>query len=172
VEINGAVNVTMDNVNIRLDGGELGTAGNSSITCTNLLVYSAGGTGVHLNGNGTNTCTGVTFYIQSGDVAWNGNSAQILKAPTSGQYKGLLIHLPSSNPSQLVINGNSGNQLTGSIIAPASEVVLSGNSGSSGYNTQIIGSYITLQGNSNTVINYDPAAQYALPDSPTIQLTK
>jgi hypothetical protein len=114
----------------------------------------------------------VTFYLETGDVAWNGNSAQILAAPTAGPYKGLLIHLPFSNSLPLKINGNSGNQLTGSIIAPGSEIILSGNSGSSGYNTQIIGSYITLQGNSNTVINYDPSAQYDLPDAPTIELTK
>ncbi len=172
VDIAGTVNVIANDVNIRIDGGEFRTNGNSGLTCSNLLVYGAGGTGIHLNGNGNNTCTGVTFYMQSGDVTWNGNSAQTLQAPTSGTYKGLLIYLPFSNGSQLKINGNSGNQLTGSIIAPGSEIILSGNSGSSGYNTQIIGSYITLQGNSNTVINYDPNAQYGLPDSPIIEFTK
>jgi len=172
VEMRGGANVTVTDANFRIDGGEFFTNGTGSFTCTNLLVYGAGGSGMHLNGNGNNNCTGVTFYMQSGDVTWNGNSVSSLKAPTSGVYKGLLIYIPESNGSQLKINGNSGNELTGSIIAPGSEIVISGVSGSAGYNTQIIGSYITLQGASNTVINYDPDDQYLSPDSPTIELTK
>jgi hypothetical protein len=110
--------------------------------------------------------------MQSGDVTWNGTVAQVLNAPTSGVYKGLLIYIPESNGSQLQINGTSGSELTGSIIAPGSEVQISGVSGSSGYNTQIVGEYITLNGASNTVINYDQSAQYSPPASPMIELTK
>jgi hypothetical protein len=172
VDVTGTANVIMTNANIRLDGGEFRTNGNGAFTCSNLLVYSAGGTGIHLNGNAANNCTGVTFYMQSGNVSWQGNVDQILKAPTGGPYKGLLIYIPQANGSQITINGSSGNDLTGSIIAPGSEIVISGVSGSSGYNTQIIGSHITLQGASNTTINFDASAQYNPPASPTIQLTK
>lgn len=163
-------NITFTNANVRLTSGSLISNGNVSLTCNGLLFHSAGGTGMHLNGNGVNNCAGVTFYMETGGVTWNGNSGSVLTAPTSGTYKGLLVHLPFSNGEVIKINGNSGNQLVGSIIAPNSEIILSGNSGSSGYNTQIIGEYITLQGNSNTVINFNPDDQYKLPASPTIQL--
>jgi hypothetical protein len=112
--------------------------------------------------------------MQAGDIDWNGNSDSSLKAPTSGPYKGLLMYVPVDNPdsstNQVKINGNSANELVGSIIAPDSEVFISGISGSQGYNTQIIGSYITLQGSSNTVINYDPDDQYHPSGNPTIEL--
>jgi hypothetical protein len=173
VDITGSVNLVANNVNLRINGGEFRTNGNSTLTtCSNLLVYGAGGTGVHLNGNAVNQCEGVTFYMQSGDVTWNGTVSQVLNAPTSGDYKGLLIYIPESNGSLLQINGASGSELTGSIIAPGSEIRIDGSSGSSGYNTQIIGEYITLNGASNTVINYDQSAQYSPPASPMIELTK
>jgi hypothetical protein len=72
----------------------------------------------------------------------------------------------------MTINGNSGNQLTGSIIAVSSPITINGNSGSTGLNTQIIGYTIALAGNSNTTINYNPADQYSPPANPTIELTK
>ena len=115
----------------------------------------------------------MTFFMESGDVTWNGNSNSDLKAPTSGLYKGLLMYLPASGGERTIkINGTSDNEIVGSIIAPASEVMLSGNSGSAGYNTQIISAYVTLQGNSNTTINFDPSVIYNPPDSPSIELTQ
>lgn len=170
--INGAINVTANHVNILIEGGDFQTIGHANLTCTNTMFYVAGGTGIHLNGTGSTNCTGVTFYLQTGDLKWNGTSTQVLKAPTSDTYKGLLIYVPASNGSELKINGTSSNQMVGSIIAPGSHIMFSGVSGSAGYNTQIIGSYFDVPGVSNTVINYDPSAQYNPPGSPTIQLTK
>ena len=176
VQIKGGANIDISNVNIRIDGGSFdagGGSGTGTFTCNNLLVYGAGGSGMHFSGNGHVSCTGVTFYMASGGVTWNGNSNSNLKAPTSDSdpYKGLLMYLPAGNPEVIKINGTSGNELVGSIIAPTSEVTISGNSGSNGYNTQIIASYITLQGNSNTTITFDPAKQYHPPASPSsIQL--
>jgi hypothetical protein len=137
-----------------------------------MLVYSQGGTGMSFNGNGSNTCVGVTFYMATGSVTWNGNVGNTFKAPTSGIYQGLLIYLPYGNTSSMSINGNSGNQLTGSIIAVSSPITITGNSGSSGLHTQIIGYTISMAGNSNTTINYDAAEQYNPPANPTIELTK
>ncbi len=175
LQLKGGANITLSNVNIRIDGGMFdagGGSGTGTFTCNNLLVYGAAGSGLHFSGNGQVNCTGVTFYMQSGGVTWNGNSNSNLKAPTSGPYKGLLIYLPATNTEVVKINGTSNNQLVGSIIAPGSEIYISGNSGSAGYNTQIIGNHITLAGNSNTTINYDANAQYNPPDSPTIGLTE
>lgn len=170
--INGGINVNASGVNFIITGGEFATIGHANLTCNNTMFYVAGGTGVHLNGTGSTNCTGATFYMQTGNLTWNGTSTQVLRAPTAGTYKGLLIYIPEGNGSELKINGTSSNDLVGSVIAPGSHVVLSGVSGSSGYNTQIIGSYIDILGTSNTVINYDPNAQYNPPSSPTIQLTK
>lgn len=172
VTINGNINVTANNVNFRINASNFQINGNSTFNCTNMIVHGVGGTGIEFNGNGSNQCTGVTFYMQSGKVTWNGNVAQTFKAPTAGPYKGLLMYLPYPNSADLTINGNSGNQLTGSIIAPAAPITINGNSGTAGLRTQITGYFITLNGNSNTTINYDPSEQYLPPSSPSIQLTK
>lgn len=172
VTINGSVQATANNVNFRLTASSFQINGNSTFTCADMMVHSVGGTGMEFNGNGSNNCTGVTFYMESGKVVWNGNVAQTFKAPTSGPYKGLLIYLPYGNGSELTINGNSGNELTGSIIAPSSPITINGNSGTAGLHTQVIGYFITLNGNSNTIINYNADEQYNPPAAPTIELTK
>jgi Flp pilus assembly protein TadG len=172
VTINGNTNVIANEVNFRINSGNFSINGNSTFTCSNMLVYSQGGTGMSFNGNGSNTCVGVTFYMATGSVTWNGNVGNTFKAPTSGIYQGLLIYLPYGNTSSMSINGNSGNQLTGSIIAVSSPITITGNSGSSGLHTQIIGYTISMAGNSNTTINYDAAEQYNPPANPTIELTK
>jgi Flp pilus assembly protein TadG len=153
VSINGNTNVTANNVNFRINSGGFSINGNSTFTCSNMLVYGVGGSGMAFNGNGSNSCTHVTFYMAAGSVSWNGNVANTFTAPASGDYAGLLIYMPYGNNSSLAINGNS-------------------NSGSSGMDTQIIGYTIAASGNSNTVINYNAANQYNPPDSPSIQLTK
>jgi len=172
VSIDGNVNVVANDVNFRIANSPFQINGNSSFTCTNTLVYGASGSGIEFDGNATNTCTSITFYMQAGSVIWNGNIANKFTAPTSGPYKGLLIYMPYGNKSQLTINGNSGNQLTGSIIAVSSPITINGNSGSSGMNTAIIGYTIAVAGNSNTTINYNPAQQYNPPANPSIQFTQ
>jgi hypothetical protein len=137
-----------------------------------MLVHINGGSGMHFNGNSAIYCNDVTFFASTGDVSWNGNVGIRLKAPKGGDYKGLLIYLPYGNNSELKINGNSDNQLTGSIIAVSSDIKISGNSGTSGLHTQIIGYTVTLAGHSNTVINYDPEEQWAPPDPSILTLTK
>lgn len=170
VDIKGNSDVAAHNVNFRINGGEIGINGNSTFTCSNVLVYGAGGNGMHFNGNGNNSCNGITFYMSSGSVTWNGNVSNTLTAPTSGTYKDYLIFLPYSNKDDFTINGNSGNTLAGLIVAPGSDITLSGNSGTSGFQTQLIGNTITLAGNSNTTINYQGLNPN--PGDPTIELTK
>ncbi len=127
---------------------------------------------MHFNGNGGNFCNSVTFIASTGDVTWNGNVTNRLRAPTGGTYENVLIYMPYGNSSALTINGNSGNMLTGSIIAVSSPITISGNSGTIGLHSQIIGYTVGLLGGSDTTINYDPGEQYAQVDPSGIQLTK
>lgn len=165
-------NTVAHNVNFRIDGGGFDARGDI-FTCSNMIVYGAGGSGMQFNGNGSVQCTSVTFYLASGGVKWNGNSSQNkLSAPTSGTYKGLLIYLPAGNGSDVLLNGNSNSELVGSVIAPSATISLKGNSSSAGYDSQLIGWKINIEGTANTIIKFNPAHQYAPPLNPTIQLTK
>jgi Flp pilus assembly protein TadG len=172
VTIGGTADVIANDVNFLISGGEFKMAGSSSFTCNDMLVYINGGSGMHFNGNGGNYCNNVTFYAKTGDVTWNGNVSNRFFAPTGGVYKNVLIYMPYGNNSALTINGNSGNQLTGSIIAVSSPITISGNSGTTGLHSQIIGYTVALEGNSNTTINYVAGEQYAQVDPSGIMLTK
>ena len=176
VTFNGNAHVTANYVDIKVTAGDFQINGNSTFDCDNVLVYTTGTSGgMHFNGNGVNTCTNVTFFAEKGTVSWNGNVANTFTATTEGahdEYSNLLIYMPFRNTSPLTINGNAGNSLTGSIIAVSSNVTISGNSGTTGFNSSVTGYTIEFQGNSNTTINYEPSKQFVVLEPSGILLTK
>jgi hypothetical protein len=162
-------------VNFLISGGEFQIASNGSFNCvvgTTLLVHINGGTGIRLNGNGTNTCGSVTFYASTGDVTWNGNSTNIYTAPTSGTYKGLLVYLPYGNSNPITVSGNASSEFTGSILAVSSNIQLQGNSETLALSTKIIGYTVQFSGNGTFEIDYNPSLQFAQGEPTMIQLTK
>jgi hypothetical protein len=172
VKIGGTAQIIANSVRFKLTGGEFSTAGASEMTCNDMLVYIAGGTGLHFNGASRVYCNSVTFYAETGSVSWNGNLGIRLFAPEGGDYKNLLIYMPYPNSSELAINGNSDNELTGSIIAVRAPIKISGVSGTTGLHSQIIGWTVELKGASNTVINYVPEEQWMELDPSAVTLTK
>ena len=165
-------NVTANNANFLISGGEFQINSNGNFNCSNLLVHVNGGTGMRLNGNGTNNCTGVTFYMSTGDIAWNGNSLNTFSAPTSGTYKGLLVYLPYGNSNEVVVTGNANSSFTGSIIAVSSNIRLQGNTQTLTLSTQIMGYTVEFSGNGTFQIDYNPSLQFGEGNPTMIQLTK
>lgn len=172
LSISGTARVIANDVRFKVTNGDFSTNGFTHLTCNNMLVHINGGDGVRFNGISKIECNDVTFFASTGDVTWNGNATVRLFAPKGGDYKGLLIYLPFGNNTELKINGNSNNELTGSIIAVSSDIEIAGNSGTTGLNSQIIGYTVTLAGNSNTIINYVPEDQYWEVDPTAVTLTK
>jgi hypothetical protein len=168
VTLNGG-SLTANNVNIRMTAGEFSTNGNSTFTCSNVIFHSIGGTGASFNGGSVNNCTGITFYMETGGVGWNGNVDNTFTAPASGSYKGLLVYLPEGNSSSININGNSGSQFTGSVIAVSSTVTLNGNGNTEGLHTQILANEINFNGNGTTKIHYNPDELFVGPANPSIE---
>lgn len=164
--------ITVNDANFLISGGEFHIASNGTFNCSNLLVHSNGGTGMRLNGNGTSNCSGVTFYMSTGNVTWNGNSANIFSAPTGGTYRGLLVYLPYGNSNPLSISGNASSQFTGSIIGVSSHIGLQGNNSTLALSTQIIGYTVGFSGNGNFEIDYNPSLQYAQGEPTMIQVIK
>jgi hypothetical protein len=173
LSINGNTSVTLNNVNIKMNGGTFDVNGNSYLNCNNFLLYTTtGSSGANFNGNASNTCNNATFYMEKGGITWNGNIANMFSANSVGPYANLLIYMPYGNNSALTINGNSGNQFRGTIMGISAPITINGNSGTTGLHSQIIGYTITLNGNSNTVINYVAAENVAVPDPPTLELAR
>jgi Flp pilus assembly protein TadG len=130
--------------------------------------------GFTLSGGQVLTGDGVLIYMISGRVSWNSGEIH-LSSPGDGYYKGLLLYLPARNPSncsQVTINGNGASTFNGSILAPCSNVSLTGGSGGSGYNNQIVADTVTLSGNTDITINFLASQQWQPPTPPTIQLAQ
>jgi hypothetical protein len=172
VSISGNTHIIAYNANFLVRSGEFRLNSNGSFTCNNLLVHIDGGTGFRVNGNSISKCNGVTFFASTGDVSWNGNPTIDFSAPTWGPYQGLLIYLPYENDSPLTINGNSQQSLTGSIVAVGSPIKINGNSGTFALSSAIIGRTVSLAGNGNIMIDYDPDDQFVQIDPTLIQMTK
>ena len=163
--------VTADNVKFLFTDGDFGLNG-GTLTCNHMMVHVNGGSGVHFGGSSHVFCNNVTFFLSTGNVTWNGNPDFRIYAPTGGDYEGLLFYMPPSNHETIQINGNATSQMTGTILAVSSPITVTGNNWSTGLNSQIIGDTVTLAGNGNMVINYDPDDQYNPIDPSSITLTK
>src|SRR5688572_3730070 len=79
--------------------------------------------GMHITGNleGNN----VVFKIEAGDVRFS-SADIILNAPNSGNLAGLLLYVPMDNRSKVVLNGGPGSAIKGTILAPASPIIIKG----------------------------------------------
>ena len=126
--------------------------------------------GMHITGDleGTN----VIFKVTKGDVRFGSGANIKLDAPNAGPNKGLLMYLPMENGSQVVLNGAGGSDIRGTILAPASHILIKGMDSKVGFHSQIIGYTIEADGNSNVVINYLPENNYQSLSMPEIQLAE
>lgn len=171
-KIIGTAQATADYVRFKITKGEFSLGGTSTLTCNDVLVHIDGGSGVYVGGNNKMECNNITIFATTGKLSWDGNPTIRLFAPTGGDYKGLLIYMPFGNYEDLAISGNANSELTGSIIAVSSNIKIEGNTGTTGLHSQIIGYTVTIEGNSNLVINYVPEEQYWEVDPTAVTLTK
>ena len=132
--------------------------------------------------HGEITGTEVTFYIMSYEfeLKFNGEGNSFnASAPTSGDYKGVLMYLAprvDSNgnllPSDqaLDLRGNGDEDITGTIIAPSAYVTMFGNSGAGALNSQVIAYRIDSGGTADIHLAYnaDDNYQAALPITLTL----
>lgn len=120
---------------------------------------------------------GVTIYIvENIAVTINGNANLTLKAPveaptTDPSYApkpaipGLVIYMPPSNTKALTINGDSGLTITGTILAPGSQITINGNNGSFALDSQIIGWNVKVNGTATITVTYQGGLTAKLPTS-------
>jgi len=123
------------------------------------------------NGVHDSNTEGVFFYVPNGDVTFNGSSnirIHAVSAPYAGfdsKYLNYLIYLPATNNSTVKITGGDGSSFTGTILAPAAHITLSGGSTTSGgtdtgtviLDAQIISYTMEIAGNGTLDIIYDQA---------------
>lgn len=94
----------------------------------------------------------VTILLaQDRNLKFAGNAEIDLVAPTSGQYKGVIIYQsrdssPTSGPNDNKITGASGSYFEGAIYMPQQHVVFTGNSGVNSNCMQIVADTVSFEG--------------------------
>jgi hypothetical protein len=114
----------------------------------------------------------VVLRVNDGDVHFSGSANIILDAPNSGDHAGLLLYLPMDNNAKVVLNGGANSDISGTILAPSSEIHINGNDSASGFRSQIIGYRIDVNGNANIVIKYNDEQNYNTLTMPEVQLSE
>jgi hypothetical protein len=114
--------------------------------------------------HGQITGTGVTFYVTSSNFSmkFNGGGNLTASAPTSGEYKGVLLYLAPQvdangnllNTQELDMRGNGSGHIVGTVIAPSADVTMFGNSDTEAFNSQVIGYQIDSGGNADIYLDY------------------
>lgn len=114
----------------------------------------------------------VVFQVNAGDVYFDGSSQIVLDAPDSGEHAGLLIYMPGQNSSSIVLDGGPGSSIVGTILAPGAPVLLKGMNFEGGFQSQIIGYTIEVDGSNIIRIIYNPAQNFKSLTMPEIQLSE
>ena len=118
--------------------------------------------------------SGVTVFMAPGSkLRLNGNVTINLSAPATGPTSGILFFGSRSGLTDShVINGSSGSVLQGAIYAPVSDIQYSGNSAGANGCTQVIGSTITMTGNSTLKADCGAAGTKSLLANETVRITE
>lgn len=160
-----------NNGSLLVTGGNPANPG-GALRADRLRFFSTGSGTVDLGGQAEITSGNAYFYLDQGNIRWNGGSVLNLHGPPQGDtFGGLLIHKPFDNHEDIILNGGSNIDLTGTFMVPGSHVRINGDANFD-LHSQIIGSTFTVAGSAQVDIFYDPNENYSPPNSPVIQLTK
>jgi Flp pilus assembly protein TadG len=121
-----------------------------------------------------NTLSGdeVTFYsaLSNFSLGFQGGGGITATAPSSGDYKGILIYLEPvvdsngnllcNNTQELELHGNGAASIRGAVIAPSAEVNITGNPDGGAYQSQVIGCTVSIGGSADVTVQYDPNTNY------------
>lgn len=134
-------------------GNWSGTFPPSGVTTLNPGTYCINGN-FKLNAHDHLSGTGVTIFMQSGEIDWNGGAEINLSAPSSGDLQGMLIYAPMSNTNTMKFNGNASTTLTGTVYMPAAPIIYNGTGNLNPSHVQVIGYTIEITGSNTTNILY------------------
>jgi hypothetical protein len=100
-----------------------------------------------LNGSGTVTGDGVTFYVTNGgQVSFSGNQTIQFTAPTAGTYAGILFFQDSADASSAKLDGANNSKFQGTLYFPNAPLTINGNAGSTAAYMIVVAKSLTLNG--------------------------
>lgn len=124
-------------------------------------------------GAGT-TLTGseVLISVSNGKIEFSGQATISLTAPASGDYYGLLLYLPLTNKKSVTLDGDMNSSLQGTVLAPASRIIVNGSNPKQAYHSQIIGYTIEIKGQHKVDLIYKNSENYDAFSMPEVQLSE
>ncbi len=133
-----------------------------------------------LNGNGVHDSIseGVFFFVDGGDITFNGNSTINIHAVDTNdqnfpnEFVNMLFYVPPSNPANIKLTGNNGSLFTGTILAPTASTEILGSNNSVAYHSQIISYTVKVSGGGNIDITYNQNENNQTPSNPAVTLVK
>ncbi len=114
----------------------------------------------------------VVIKVTKGAFEIKGGANIQLSAPTEGKLAGLLIYLPLDNNGRVYLDVGTDSRFTGTILAPASNILVKSNESKYGFHSQLIGYRIALSGDSNVVVVYNPDENFHALTMPELQLSE
>ena len=114
----------------------------------------------------------VVLVAEGGSVHFSAGAQIDLQAPQSGPFKGLLLYVPIDNHKMVVLNAGENSKISGTILAPASLIRITGNDSNYGFHSQIIGYRVELDGNSLVFVKYFDDQNYDALNNPEVQITQ
>jgi len=172
--LNGTGGLNFNNLEIYSSGNSDFTLNSGvGINATRLRYFATGSGTFNIKSNASVTSSDAYFYLENGNIIWDGDSTIDLKAPTTGTFAGLLIYKPWDNPKPVTINGGANIHLTGTVLVPSSPVTFNSDTHFE-VHSQIIASTFLMDSDSDINIHYVPSENFGAPGgaNPTIQLTK
>lgn len=115
-------------------------------------IYTLGGVGLQMTGNGTVEAESVMFYIDEGEVDLSGSGSMHLTAPESGTYEGLSIFQNRSLTSTVRMRGAALADGWGAVYAVAAEADIAGTADTS---FQFIVDTMWVHGNSTIAFDFN-----------------
>lgn len=133
-----------------------------------------------LNGNGVHDSLseGAFFYVDGGDIRFNGTSDINIHAVNTtdedfpDEFINMLFFVPPSNPASITLTGDNGSTFTGTILAPTSSTEILGNNGTLALNSQIISYTVKVSGGGTLDITYDENLSGRAWTNPGVMLAK
>lgn len=108
-----------------------------------------------VNGGGSLTGSGVTFYFTSGGtLTMNGNAHADLVAPTTGTYAGILFYQSPGDSSTMILNGDSTSVFEGALYLPSAGLTINGNGNLAAY-TIVDAASMIINGNDSFTLGSD-----------------
>jgi hypothetical protein len=139
--------------------GGIQVTGQASLIMQPGIYYMKGG-GFAFSGSGSLTANGVMIFnapqSNSDVISINGTGSVSLTPPTTGIYTGISLFQERSSTNTVSVSGNGGQTMSGTFYVAGGTLNVAGNGANNVIGAQYISDLLTVNGNGNFVVNWQP----------------